>query len=215
MLYSSQWGATCLKILTVDHEKAHNMMHDFMLNVTPDRALAALEALSYPWHKIMDDATWKTLASAMTEHQAASSNKGRAPIFPETPFDLPPPVAEKRDKFLRFIGNHEDLATRCELTEIVMAAKNGRPADLGLFRQNEHVAQSWESSLCEMSLAEAESEIIELSSQFSANYKQVGADNTAARLRIEAELEEAQCAASDLLKTTIACEPNAALIAQR
>lgn len=96
----------------------------------------------------MDDDTWSRVVAP--EMKAAgdryTGDTHRSAMWDAVPLDLPAPFADKRLQLLTGDYLAEDISTIVELTEIVMAIKNGRLPNQALFREKS-LGLSWRKGL--------------------------------------------------------------------
>ncbi|KXS55328.1 MAG: hypothetical protein AWU57_314 [Marinobacter sp. T13-3] len=209
LFYAEQWGERQLIRLTTDAQDALRYAQEYMCNVTSDSNAALLALSAQPWHKVMDDASWQALAPQVGRYQqmvgSFAVDDQKEPYYPTTPIDLPPKVAEKRDQLLRAIGNDEDLTTRCELTEILMAAKARRPVNQEVFRVDSLEGPTWADQIESQSIQRVEYDLDAVITRLADPASQ---DVSAIeRLKLIAEREELECQFYDLAED----EPGAML----
>lgn len=105
-------------------------------NTSPLVALQLLDGEA-PWRKVTDNEAWMRMASAVTEAykrlSAYEGNQG-ASTYKPTPLDLPVEAAIARSKLLEANPRIADMPTQKELSEIILAAKFGRPIKTSMFR---------------------------------------------------------------------------------
>ncbi|MGP9833494.1 hypothetical protein [Marinobacter sp. NSM] len=96
----------------------------------------------------MDDDTWFNVVGPAMKAvgDRYGSDTYKTAMWDGVPPDLPAPFADKRLKLLIADYLAEDITTIVELTEIVMAIKNGREPARSLFREKS-VSMSWSKGL--------------------------------------------------------------------
>src|SRR5690554_6791243 len=100
-------------------------------------------------YNLIDTDTWETVAQGFDE----LSSKGiinenatphdRQPVVHETPADLPLKAAQARFRLIQDFQNPANLPRQKELTEILMASKEGRPVNPDLFSEESRKQPTW------------------------------------------------------------------------
>jgi hypothetical protein len=123
--------------LTISDSVAKKAMESGMtVEMNEQIVVAALETSLEGWTQKLGDREWKLVAPIWKSElcQVISSDpEGMVPTFCENPPDLPPHLALRRLDVLDQHGNKVDLLSKIELTEMVMAFRNGRQVNLNLF----------------------------------------------------------------------------------
>lgn len=153
VIYDSAERSQIARITTVEAE-ADKAQLEGRETFKSDALTAATQLYLDPLnYKALDDPTWALVAQEMTHLHGSvlfNSEVGnpKEPFFVHgTPTDLPKDLAEQRLLRLKQFPQPENLATQIELTEVLLANREGRRINANLFTEKSLCQPLWKDGL--------------------------------------------------------------------
>ncbi|KPQ29078.1 MAG: hypothetical protein HLUCCX14_07330 [Marinobacter excellens HL-55] len=148
LIYEKDGSRRLIKVTSDDNEaRAALLRGQEVINHQPVSILFLVLKGVNP-AECIDDGTWSNVVgpSMKAVGDRYGNDAHQSAMWDGVPPDLPAPFAYKRLQLLTADYLAEDITTIVELTEIVMAIKNGREPDRSLFREKS-VGLSWSKDL--------------------------------------------------------------------
>ena len=138
-------------LITTDSDKAS--LQEMVLGFPTHKTIPMLAAVTLyqkpNLYHLIDADTWGTVAQGFDEFQAKgiineqASEHDREPVVGPTPTDLPLNATKARFRLIQDFQNPANIPRQKELTEILMADKEGRPVNQEVFSEESRQQPTW------------------------------------------------------------------------